>query len=142
MMATSPDNAPDPDDIPVDVGLTQRGTPRKSTPGHGGARAGAGRKTGSGGNEAYAVIVRAKAKKETFRAQLEELKYRQAAKELVPAIECERAIADIVKTVARTLEGLPDILERDCALSGPVVERVIQVIDAMREDLYRSLTDG
>ena len=117
----------------------------KSTPGHGGARPGAGRPKGSvkqDQNDAYTVLAKAKAKRETYRAQMEELRYRQAAKELIPAADFERAIADAFKVVAQTLESLPDVLERDAGIDGPAVERCQAVIDRLRDDLYRGLTHG
>jgi hypothetical protein len=129
----------------------------KSTPGHGGRRPGAGRPKGSGAakpaatigrppkteqNDAYTVLAKAKAKRETYRAQMEELRYREAARELIPAIEYERALASAFKLVASALESLPDVLERDAGIDGPAVERCQTVIDRIREDLYASLVNG
>jgi len=120
----------------------------KSTPGHGGKRPGAGRPPGSGRkpkteqNDAYTVLAKAKAKRETYRAQMEELRYKEAAKDLIPATQYERALASAFKVVASTLESLPDVLERDAGIDGPAVARCQAVIDRVREDLYSSLTDG
>lgn len=58
--------------------------PRKSTPGHGGYRPGAGRKPKSEQNDAYLLLAKAKAKREMYNAQLAELEYREKSGELIP----------------------------------------------------------
>jgi hypothetical protein len=133
-------------DLGYFVGSPKTDVP-KSTPGHGGAREGAGRPPGIRGarpkteqNDAYTILAKAKAKRETYRAHLEELKYREAAKELIQARDFEIELASGFKAVATTLETLPDILERDCELTGAQVERVQAVIDRLRDDLYSRLT--
>ena len=130
------------------------GSPRtdapKSTPGHGGKRDGAGRPPGIRGarpkeeqNDAYTILAKARAKRETYKAHLEELKYREAAKELVPVREFELALASGFKAVAATLESLPDILERDVGLTGAQVEKAQTIIDRLRDELFSRLTaDG
>ena len=66
------------------------GSPRtevpKSTPGHGGKREGAGGvpiargpRTKTEQNDAYTILAKARAKRETYKAHIEELKYREAA---------------------------------------------------------------
>jgi hypothetical protein len=123
----------------------------KSTPGHGGKREGAGRPPGTGvrgarpkteQNDAYTILAKARAKRETYKAHLEELKYREAAKELVPVREFELALATGYKTVAAVLESLPDVLERDAGLTGAQVEMVQVIVDRLRDDLYSRLTNG
>jgi hypothetical protein len=109
-------------------------------PGRGGARPGAGRKPKSpDATDPYSILAKARAEREIYRAQLDKLKYRQAAKELVPAAEFERALSESFKLMAVTLESLPDVLERDCALPGPAVEKVQKVVDNLREDLYQRM---
>jgi hypothetical protein len=115
---------------------------RKSTPGHGGARPGAGRKPKTDQADAYTVLAKAKAKRETYRAQLEELRYKQAAGQLLDASTYERALSSAFSTVAQTLESLPDVLERDAGIDGAAVERCREVIDRMRDELYTALTNG
>lgn len=129
-----------------DPTLTASGQPRKSTPGHGGARAGAGRPVGSrhkttepGETNAYQILAKAKAKRETYRAHLEELKYKAAARELIPIRDHETALATAFKMVAAALETLPDVLERDAGLSGAAIEVAQRVVDRVRDDLYRRL---
>ena len=115
----------------------------KSTPGHGGVRPGAGRPKGSvkkDQNDAYTVLAKARAKREMFRAQMEELRYREAAKELLPAADFERAMASAFKIVTQMLESLPDVLERDAGIDGHTVERCQEVIDRVRDDLFREMS--
>lgn len=81
-----------------------------------------------------------KARLDAARADLAETQLGKVRGELIPAVEYERALSDGFKTVAMTLESLPDLLERDAGLPGPAVDRAIQVIDRLREDLYRRLT--
>lgn len=109
-------------------------------PGRGGARPGAGRKPKSpDATDPYSILAKARAEREIYRAQLDKLKYRQAAKELVPAAEFERALSEAFKLMAVTLESLPDVLERDCGLPSPAVEKVQKVTDNLREDLYQRM---
>lgn len=61
---------------------------------------------------------------------------------LIPADDFRIELAEVCKSMAQFLETLPDILERDCGLDGPTTARMIQVIDAQREDLAARLTDG
>ena len=128
----------------------------KSTPGHGGKRPGAGRPKGSRTassapigrppkaeqNDAYTVLAKAKAKRETYRAHLEELKYKEAARDLIPVREHELALASAFKLVAAVLETLPDILERDAGITGVAAHKMQEIIDNLRNDLYSRLTDG
>lgn len=114
---------------------------RKSTPGHGGSRPGAGRKPKGEQNDAYTLLAKAKAKRETYRAQLTELEYKQKAGELMPRDEYCRDLAAVLKIVAVTIESLPDVLERDAGIDGEAVERCQAVIDGLREELYIKLRD-
>lgn len=81
--------------------------PRKSSPGHGGRRPGAGRPKNEGQHSAYEVLAKAKAKRETFKAQLAELEYQQARGELVRADDVEAAWADHIQTAKGRLLALP-----------------------------------
>jgi hypothetical protein len=112
---------------------------RKSTPGHGGHRPGAGRKPKTDQADAYTILAKAKAKRETYRAQMEELRYNEAAGKLVAIDEFERVFASAIKMIAVTLESLPDVLERDAGINGAAVERCQAVIDQVREDLYHRI---
>jgi hypothetical protein len=81
----------------------------KSTPGHGGARANAGAKPGrpkgsgtkNAQNDAYTVLAKAKAKHETYKAQIAELEYKQRSGELIEASR----VADIWRRHVETAKG-------------------------------------
>lgn len=75
-----------------------------------------------------------------WKAVREETKHREEARQLLPASDYERALSSALKTVAMTLESLPDVLERDAGISGAAVEACQRTIDRMREDLYLRLT--
>lgn len=77
-----------------------------------------------------------------YRAERERTHHLREMSELLPASEFERGLADAFKLVSVTLESLPDVLERDCALPGPAVERCQNVIDRLREELYQRLVRG
>jgi phage terminase Nu1 subunit (DNA packaging protein) len=63
------------------------------------------------------------------------------AGKLLRADEAEIEFAAMVKTFAGALEILPFRLERECNLSGDVVERLQIAIDEARESLYRAMVD-
>lgn len=77
-----------------------------------------------------------------YRGAREKTKHMQEVGELVPVVEFERVLSESYKTVAMTLESLPDLLERDAGLDGAAVDRVISVIDRLRESLYARLTNA
>jgi len=88
----------------------------KSTPGHGGARAGAGRRPANNPNgrtpkaeqnDAYTILAKAKAKHETYKAQLAELEYKRQARELIPADEVAEAWENQVSVAKGRLLALP-----------------------------------
>ena len=127
-----------------DPSLTKAGTPRKSTPGHGGVRAGQGRPKGvTVGSTAssYERLAKAKAEREEYRAMLTEMEYRQKAGELIPVAVHERELAAVLKVVAVTIESLPDVLERDAGITGLAVERAQMTCDRVRESIYKRLLE-
>lgn len=71
-----------------------------------------------------------------YRAERERLKLEQETGSLIPAAEVESVTAEAMKTLAQTLDTLPDVLERDAGLSGETVQIVQRVIDAARESMY------
>jgi phage terminase Nu1 subunit (DNA packaging protein) len=112
----------------------------KSSPGHGGARPGAGRPAGysqSNPAQAYEVLAKAKAKRETHRAQLAELEYRQKVGELVEASEVARRWANIGNMIRQRLLAIPTRLAAQVA--GMDDERMIR--DAIKSEVYAALTE-
>lgn len=74
-----------------------------------------------------------------YRAQREKLRLAEDIGKVIPATVVERTVGEAFKVLAQTLDVLPDILERDCALPLPSVTLVQQAIDGARETLYRTL---
>ena len=119
----------------------------KSTPGHGGARPGAGRKPGPGRkpgdglkveqNDAYTVLAKAKAKRETYRAQLAELEYKQKAGELLPKGEVAAAWVERVQVLKGRMLALPSRVAPIVATAPDLraIEQAIrnEIIDALNE---------
>ncbi|RLA50058.1 MAG: hypothetical protein DRR42_14135 [Gammaproteobacteria bacterium] len=74
--------------------------------------------------------------------QSAEIKFRRNALEaatLIPAEDVERVLAAAFKTIALTLDTLPDALERDGIISSTDVSYVLRIIDASREQLATTL---
>lgn len=79
------------------------------------------------------------------RAERERLKLEQETGSLIPAADVESVTAEVMKTLAQTLDTLPDVLERDAGISGEAVQIVQRVIDSARESMYSDvvrLVDG
>lgn len=81
-------------------------------------------------------------RKAHFLAAREEIRYLAECRELVSRVEMETELARIFKALALCLDTLPDILERDCRLSGEAIERVESRLDELRESLALRLIDG
>jgi len=85
--------------------------------------------------------AQARARLDTARAEKTELDLAAARGELLPAEVHRDALADALKIVASTLEALPDVLERDAGIGAAGVARAVRAVDALREELYRKLTE-
>lgn len=75
-----------------------------------------------------------------YRGARERTKHLEECGELMRAADFETALASAIKTIAVTLESLPDVMERDAGIDGAAVERCQIVVDRMREDLHKRLT--
>jgi DNA-binding transcriptional MocR family regulator len=76
-----------------------------------------------------------------FQALREKSKWMAEERHLIPASEVEQVVATAFKSLAQSLDTLPDVLERDCAMGPDEVERAIEVVDAAREGLYQQLLE-
>lgn len=76
-------------------------------------------------------------RKAWYQSERERLKFEQEVGELIPASDVAREFADMAKSMVQVLETLPDILERDCALSSEAVTRVQNIIDDLRDEIAR-----
>lgn len=73
--------------------------------------------------------------------KLKERKNMVEARMLIPAHEVELSLASAFKTIALTLDTLPDSLERDGIISSGDIETIISILDSSREQLANDLTD-
>lgn len=76
-----------------------------------------------------------------YRAEREKIKWETEQRLSIPAPEVEQVVATAFKALSQGLDTLPDVLENDCALGPDEVERVIEVVDGLREGLYQQLLD-
>lgn len=109
---------------------------RKSTPGHGGAREGSGRKPKTYQADAYTVLAKARAKRETHRAQLAELEWRQKSGELVSAAEVERVWSAQIIVAKTALLALPAKLAPELA---PITDPA-RIAEIIRLQIHAALT--
>lgn len=78
-------------------------------------------------------------RKAWYQSENERLKFEEAQRQLLPVDEVAREYATLAKTVSMVLETLPDILERDCALTPTEVSRVQAIIDDLRDEMARKV---
>jgi len=117
-------------------------TPRKPDPTHGGYRPGAGRKKqGTAQGEAYALLAKAKTKREHYLAQMAELDYKKAAGELIPADEVARVWEAKIYTAKGRLLALPARLAPELlhlgelrAIETTIRDALLAVMDEMADD--------
>ena len=122
-----------PDPIPMTNGM------------NGGRRPGAGRpkKTAAESRtDAYSQLAKAKAKRETYRAHLEELKFKQASGEMVPADDAREAMSTMLKAIMLTLDTLTEVVEREAKLSPTQADAVQMIIDRERRSLHTALINS
>lgn len=66
-------------------------------------------------------------RKAWFQSERERLKFQQETGELIPASEVVREFSSMAKAVVQVLETLPDILERDCAMTPATVPHSVRL---------------
>ena len=81
-----------------------------------------------------------KERKDYFQSENERLKAEVTIGTLVHVMEVEADYAALMKQVVKLLDTLPDILERDCAMSPEEVTKVQTSCDRLREQLYDAVT--
>ena len=116
--------------------------------GRGGRRDGAGRKRGAvvsppaatrampaelppGMGVAGIEYTDARAAHEYWKAQLAEQEFKKRAGELVPTAEVEQAAATLFATIAQTIRGWPDNLERLAGLTAEQAEALEKMVDGL-----------
>ncbi|EPO5089235.1 DUF1441 family protein [Enterobacter hormaechei] len=81
-------------------------------------------------------------RKAWYQSENERLRFEAASRELLPVDEVAREYASLAKAVVMVLETLPDILERDCALTPTAVTRVQVIIDDLRDEMARKVEES
>lgn len=81
-------------------------------------------------------------RKAWYQSENERLKFEKEERDLIPAEEVAREYAHMAKAMVQVLETLPDILERDCALTPAAVTRVQGIIDDLRDEMARKVADS
>lgn len=81
-------------------------------------------------------------RKAWYQSENERLKFEAASRELIPVEEVAREYASLAKAVVMVLETLPDILERDCALTPAAVTHVQSTIDDLRDEMARKVQES
>lgn len=76
-----------------------------------------------------------------FQSENERLKMETTMGALVPAQEVEVEFADLVKTIVQFMDTLPDVLERDAALSPKQVHAVQNSCDRIRQAIYSKVVE-
>lgn len=81
-------------------------------------------------------------RKAWFQSERERLKFQVETAQLIPASDVRREFSEMAKAVVQVLETLPDILERDCALSAQATHRVQSIIDDLRDQIAQKVFEA
>jgi hypothetical protein len=76
-----------------------------------------------------------KERKDWFQSENERIKLEKEQRGLIPVDEVVTVYSAMTKSVVQVLETIPDILERDCALTPQAVAAVQAAIDDLRTTL-------
>lgn len=76
-----------------------------------------------------------KERKDWFQSENERVKLEKEQRGLIPVSEVVAVYSAMTKSVVQVLEVIPDILERDCALTPQAVAAVQSTIDDLRATL-------
>ena len=74
-----------------------------------------------------------------YATAMQELEYKRASGELVTRADMQTENARAFKIFAQEMDALPDVLERDCALTAAQAEMIQARIDAVRDNIYERL---
>jgi len=78
-------------------------------------------------------------RKSWYQSENERIKLERELGALVEAESSHRQMSSFAKSVITLLDGLPDILERDAGLPPEAIQRVQELMDATREQLYQAV---
>jgi phage terminase Nu1 subunit (DNA packaging protein) len=115
-------------------------TPTPDAPtGHGGRRAGSGRKPNAARTSDDEKFSAARARRERANASRAEIALSAEAGALVSREAVRQACATLLAIVAQSLRSVPDNIERTLALQPEAVEAVAQQIDAALTEAANAL---
>ena len=95
---------------------------------------------GEGGGVVDPRDLPPKDRKDFYQSENERLKVETTMGALVPAVEVEAEMAELVKMTVQFIETLPDVLERKLSLSADQVIAVQERCDHIRQQLYDKIT--
>jgi hypothetical protein len=81
-------------------------------------------------------------RKAFYQAEHEKLQLQAERGELVPRLEVEQEQARILKSIAVSLDTLPDRFERDVGANPAQVGKLETLLDEVRESLYSTLAEA
>ena len=82
-----------------------------------------------------------KDRKDWYQSENERIKLEKEMRSLVPVEEVHREMSRLAKSIASSLDSLPDLLERDAGLPADAIDLVEGVTDNLREQMYRAIVD-
>lgn len=94
------------------------------------------------GEQADPSRMEPKTRKDWFQSENERLKFEESERWLIPVDEVAREYSFMAKAVVQVLEIMPDVLERDCGLTPAAVAQVQSVIDELRDQMYRKVSES
>ena len=77
-----------------------------------------------------------------WKAKNENLRFQTAARQLIHVEEVSAGYSAICKTFVQFLETFPDVLERDCGITGAAILQIQHRIDELRKAIYAKLISG
>lgn len=82
-----------------------------------------------------------KDRKDWYQSENERVKLEKEMRALVTVEEVHREMSMLAKSLASSLDSLPDMLERDAGLPPHAIDLVEGVTDNLREQMYRAIID-
>jgi phage terminase Nu1 subunit (DNA packaging protein) len=93
---------------------------------------------GDGSDETDPDSLTPKERLDWYKGEAEKRKLQVADGQLLPAVDHERQMAELLKLSVNWAETFPDVMERDAGLSPEQVERVQAAVDRQRERLHQT----
>jgi len=81
-------------------------------------------------------------RKAWYQSENERIKFELEIRQLIPVDEVIREYSYMAKAVVMVLDTMPDILERDCALTPAAVGRVQEVIYDLRDQMAEKVSNS